>query len=149
MRLFILGDEFDYPEERLEGRTPVFRLTFLLPGSAVQSRVSPRRCSKTTASLYDGIPMHAAAGFFRGGERCAMANKSEMPSGAAGREPAHADRDKPRMKAGYGRESAEHPEDTGIRRGNPTSTSGRTAVEADGGEPSRQTSTADDMSGQL
>lgn len=77
-----------------------------------------------------------------------MNNESDQRGMASmGAEPARPDR--MRMKAGYGRESVGQPDDTGIRRGDPGNMGNQSDVEKDGGQPSRQTSTAKDMSGQV
>lgn len=63
-----------------------------------------------------------------------------------GRESEHGDR--ARAKNGYGRESVGHTADTGIRSGDPRSIE-QPDVEPEDGRPSRQTSTAGDMKGQV
>jgi hypothetical protein len=77
-----------------------------------------------------------------------MANESESRgSGSMGRESERAER--ARMKTAYGRESVGHPADTGIRSVNPEGAGGNPGMEPDDGRPSRQTSTAEDMKGQV
>jgi hypothetical protein len=53
-----------------------------------------------------------------------------------------------RMKAGYGRESVGRPDETGIRRGEEMMDR-QPDVDTDQGPPSRQTSTAKEISGQV
>lgn len=55
----------------------------------------------------------------------------------------------PGMKAGYGRESVGRPDETGIRKGESGEVIRQPDADAGQGTPSRQTSTAEDMSGQM
>ena len=54
-----------------------------------------------------------------------------------------------RMKTAYGRESVGHPDETGIRSGSSANKSGQPDGEPKDSGPSRQTSTAKDMKGQM
>lgn len=54
-----------------------------------------------------------------------------------------------RMKTAYGRESVGNPAQTGIRSGSPGNNGGQPYAPPQEGRPSRQTSTAKDMKGQL
>ena len=53
------------------------------------------------------------------------------------------------MKAGYGRESVGRPDETGIRKGESGEMIRQPDADTGQGPPSRQTSTAEDMSGQV
>ncbi len=80
------------------------------------------------------------------GRTVCMAGKMESHGGSkATDEPARGDR--ARMQNGYGRESVGHPDETGIRRGEGMM-HGQPDVDTDQEPPSRQTSTAKDISGQ-
>ena len=75
-----------------------------------------------------------------------MANETESRAGRS-MEPGRTGRT--RMKGGYGRESVGRPDETGIRPSSQRENTRQPEIETDQGPPSRQTSTAEDMSGQL
>jgi hypothetical protein len=59
--------------------------------------------------------------------------------------------DNARMRAaiGRGRDASARPDQTGIRSGEPENSTPHSGVDTNDGQPSRQTSTAKDMEGQL
>jgi hypothetical protein len=104
--------------------------------------------AKTTSSAQARISFHAAAEGPARQKRYAMAKGPELRDrGSMVQEPVRTER--ARMKTGYGRESAGRPDETGIQQGGRGDTTRKPDAETEDGKPSRQTSTAGDMSGQL
>jgi hypothetical protein len=65
------------------------------------------------------------------------------------REPAGTDNARMRARMGRGRDSTGRPDETGIRRGEQGNITPPSDADTDDGQPSQQTSTAGDMSGQV